>query len=105
MLVSPRTQGENTPFKVYTYLASGKPLVATRIRTHTQLLDDTLAFLVEPTAAGLASGIDRALAHPLEAESRAAAGRALIERDYSTARYQEKVARAYALLEGKAPKA
>ena len=105
VLVSPRTEGENTPFKVYTYLASGKPLVATRIRTHTQLLDDTLAFLVEPTAAGLASGIDRALAHPLEAESRAAAGRALIERDYSTARYQEKVARAYALLEGKAPKA
>ena len=50
VLVSPRPEGENTPFKVYTYLASGKPLVATRIPTHTQLLDDTLAFLVEPTA-------------------------------------------------------
>ncbi len=57
VLVSPRIQGENTPFKVYTYLASGKPLVATRIPTHTQLLDDSLAFLVEPTAEGLAAGI------------------------------------------------
>ena len=32
VLASPRAKGENTPFKVYTYLASGKPLVATRIR-------------------------------------------------------------------------
>ena len=36
-------RASNTPFKVYTYLASGKPLVATRIATHTQLLDDSLA--------------------------------------------------------------
>ena len=50
VLVSPRRTGGNTPFKVYTYLASGKPLVATRIPTHTQLLDDTLATLTEPTA-------------------------------------------------------
>jgi glycosyltransferase involved in cell wall biosynthesis len=96
LVVSPRTQGENTPFKVYTYLASGKAIVATRIPTHTQLLDDTLAFLVEPSAAGLAEGVRQALARPAEARARAAAGRALIERDYSAARYQEKIARAYA---------
>jgi len=104
VLVSPRTQGENTPFKVYTYLASGKPLVATRIPTHTQLLDDELAFLVEPTAAGLAGGVKQALTRPKEARARAAAGRALIERDYSTARYEEKVARAYAVLEAEVAK-
>ena len=43
VLASPRRHGQNTPFKVFTYLASGKPLVATRIPTHTQLLDDSLA--------------------------------------------------------------
>jgi glycosyltransferase involved in cell wall biosynthesis len=95
VLVSPRTRGENTPFKVYTYLASGKPLVATRIPTHTQLLDDALAFLVDPSAEGLAEGVRRALTHPEEARARAAAARALIEREYSAARYLEKVARAY----------
>jgi glycosyltransferase involved in cell wall biosynthesis len=95
VLVSPRAKGENTPFKVFTYLASGKPLVATRIATHTQLLDDTTAFLVEPTPEGLASGIHAALDRPEEAAARAQAGRNLIEREYSVARYREKIARAY----------
>jgi glycosyltransferase involved in cell wall biosynthesis len=99
VLVSPRIQGENTPFKVYTYLASGKPLVATRIPSHTQLLDDSVSFLVEPTAEGLATGIRQALAAPEEARERATRGRGLIEREYSTARYVEKVERAYAAVE------
>jgi glycosyltransferase involved in cell wall biosynthesis len=98
LLASPRTQGENTPFKVYTYLASGKPLVATRIPTHTQLLDDAVAFLVEPTPAGLASGIRQALADRDEAAKRAERGRRLIESEYSSARFTEKVRRAYEAL-------
>jgi glycosyltransferase involved in cell wall biosynthesis len=84
---------------VYSYLASGKPLVATRIATHTQLLDDTTAFLVEPTPEGLADGIRAALDHPDDAAARARAGRDLIEREFSLARYRDKVARAYAAVE------
>jgi glycosyltransferase involved in cell wall biosynthesis len=95
VLVSPRLSGENTPFKVYTYLASGRPLVATRLTTHTQIMDDSIAVLVEPTAAGLSGGIRTVLANPVEAAERAARGRALIEREYSPRRYAEKVARAY----------
>src|SRR5207247_2340739 len=67
VVVSPRREGENTPFKVYTYMASGRPLVATRIPTHTQLLDDTLVFLVEASPEGLARGIEEALADPAAA--------------------------------------
>ena len=99
LLVSPRSKGENTPFKVFTYLASGKPLVATRIPSHTQLLSDETAFLVEPTPAGLAGGIRGALEDPEEARARADRGHALIEREYSAARYREKVAQAYATVE------
>jgi glycosyltransferase involved in cell wall biosynthesis len=95
VVVSPRCRGTNTPFKIYTYLAALRPLVATRIATHTQLLDDTLAFLVEPTAAGLAAGIRAALADPEAAQARAQRGRALIEREYSVERYEAKVAAAY----------
>ena len=95
VLVSPRRQGVNTPFKLYTYLAAGKPVVATRIATHTQLLGDDTAFLVEPTPAGLAGGIREALGDAAESARRAAAGRRLIERDYSEARYAEKVKTAY----------
>jgi len=99
VLVSPRLHGENTPFKIYTYLASGRPLVATRLPTHTQILDDSVAVLVEPTPSGLAAGIRTVLADPVQADERAARGRALIERDYSPRRYAEKVARAYAAVE------
>jgi glycosyltransferase involved in cell wall biosynthesis len=95
VLASPRAKGQNTPFKIFTYLASGKPLVATRIPTHTQLLDDTTAFLVDPTPEGLASGILAALDRPEHAAARARAARGLIEREYSVERYREKIARAY----------
>lgn len=96
VVVSPRTRGTNTPFKIFTYLASGRPLVATRIASHTQLLDDRLAFLVEPTPEGLAAGLRAVLGNLEDARARADRGHALIERDYSQRRYREKVARAYA---------
>ena len=99
VLASPRAKGQNTPFKIFTYLASGKPLVATRIPTHTQLLDDTTAFLVEPTPRALAAGLQAALDGPEDAAARARAARELIEREYSLERYREKIARAYATVE------
>jgi glycosyltransferase involved in cell wall biosynthesis len=100
VLVSPRTLGGNTPFKIYTYLASGKPIVATRLDTHTQVLSDETAFLVEPTAIDLAAGIDSALSDPRERARRAKNGSALLDREYSVSRYREKVAAAYARLGG-----
>jgi glycosyltransferase involved in cell wall biosynthesis len=95
VLASPRVKGENTPFKIYSYLASGRPIVATRIATHTQLLDDSLAFLVEPTSEALADGLRQALEHKDDAQARADRGLALVEREYSVERYREKIARAY----------
>jgi glycosyltransferase involved in cell wall biosynthesis len=96
ILVSPRIEGENTPFKIFTYLASGKPVVATRIPTHTQLLDEATAFLAEPTPAGLAEAIERALSSPEDARARAQHGREFIAREYGPRRHVEKVAAAYA---------
>jgi glycosyltransferase involved in cell wall biosynthesis len=101
LLVSPRCRGVNTPFKIYTYLASGRPVVATDIASHTQLLDDSLAFLAAPTAAALAAAVADALARPQEARARAARARALIEREYSVARHAEKVRAAYAAIGGR----
>jgi len=39
VLVSPRLSGTNTPMKIYTYMASGKPIVATDIPAHNILKD------------------------------------------------------------------
>jgi glycosyltransferase involved in cell wall biosynthesis len=99
VLVSPRCLGSNTPFKIYTYLASGKPLVATRVPSHTQLLDDTLATLVDPNPDALVAGIQAALDDPLAAVERAVRGRALIEGEYGLQRFRDKVAAAYAHVE------
>jgi len=101
VLVSPRVKGENTPFKIYSYLASNRPLVATRLPTHTQVLDDSVAFLVEPTAEALAAGVAAVLADPAEADRRATRARDLLQREYSETRYLEKVKAAYDYVAGR----
>lgn len=57
ILVSPRILGENTPMKIYSYLESGKAIIATNLRTHTQVLDDKVALLVAPTPKSFAQGM------------------------------------------------
>lgn len=59
VLVSPRSKGYNTPMKIYSYLDSGKPLLATRMLTHTQVLDDFIAYLVEPEDSAMSLAIDK----------------------------------------------
>src|SRR5262249_17785216 len=81
IVVSPRLRGNNTPLKIYEQLASGKPLVATRILSHTQVLDDSTSFLTEPDAESVAAGLLEALTNPAAAEQRVRNARALYERE------------------------
>jgi glycosyltransferase involved in cell wall biosynthesis len=57
VLVSPRIEGNNTPLKIYSYLRSGKPIIATRHLTHTQVLNDEVAILTECNPSAFAEGI------------------------------------------------
>ncbi|HLE44795.1 MAG TPA: glycosyltransferase, partial [Methylomirabilota bacterium] len=98
ILVSPRVAGTNTPLKIYSYLASGRPIVATRILAHTQVLTDEVAVLAEPTAEGLADAIRRLLASDGPGAALAKQARAFAEARFSHAAYREKVERAYARL-------
>jgi glycosyltransferase involved in cell wall biosynthesis len=61
VLVSPRVQGINPPGKLLSYLASGRPVVATDTLVHNQLLTGECAILTRPDAAGLAEGLVLAL--------------------------------------------
>jgi len=61
VLVSPRVQGINPPGKLLSYLASGRPVVATDTLVHNQLLTGECAILTRPDAAGLADGLVVAL--------------------------------------------
>ena len=64
VLVSPRSTGTNTPLKIYQYLRSGRPTVATRLLTHTQVLNDDVAILTPATPDGFAEGMLRAIDNP-----------------------------------------
>ncbi|MBU4275336.1 MAG: glycosyltransferase family 4 protein [Proteobacteria bacterium] len=99
ILVSPRTQGENTPMKIYSYLDSGRPLVATRLPTHTQVLDDGISLLVEPNAGDLARGLNELLDHPEQGRALAAAARERMASHYSLEAYRHKLHGFYESLE------
>jgi glycosyltransferase involved in cell wall biosynthesis len=57
ILVSPRTKGTSVPLKIYSYLHSGKPIVATDLSAHTQVLESEMAVLTAPTSQAFADGI------------------------------------------------
>jgi glycosyltransferase involved in cell wall biosynthesis len=67
IVLSPRCEGTHVPLKVYTYLHSGKAILATNILSHTQILTPELALLVPPTSEGLAQGALTLLQDPEKA--------------------------------------
>lgn len=83
VLVSPRSSGTNTPLKIYQYLRCGRPIVATRLPTHTQVLDDDIAMLTEATPEAYARGILALIADPVRAEAIGRRARELAETKYS----------------------
>lgn len=92
-LVSPRSHGKNTPLKIYSYLRSAKPIVATRILTHTQVLDDDVAILTEPTPEAFARGIDTVVSERERAKEIGVNARRRSDAEYSYERYLERTQR------------
>src|SRR5204863_2111083 len=83
VLVSPRSRGTNTPLKIYQYLRSGRPIVATRLLTHTQVLDDSTAVLTGATAREFADGILAVLTNTARADQIGTQARLRAETKYS----------------------
>jgi len=102
VLVSPRRVGTNTPLKIYQYLRSGRPIVATRLLTHTQVLDDDVAILTGVTPEAFASGILVALTDPERARAVGASARELADTKYSYEAYLARTRQACAYLTGDA---
>jgi glycosyltransferase involved in cell wall biosynthesis len=101
ILVSPRVSGTNTPLKIYSYLRSGVPILATNVRSHTQVLNSDVALLVEPYAGAVAAGI-LALLDDRELSRRLARNALKLARDkFSAEAYYAKVAQVYAFLEAR----
>ena len=92
VLLSPRIQGENTPMKIYNYMASGKAIVATDIYSHTQVLSEANAKLVDVSVDGLADAM-LTLAQDEDARSRLGKESSLLAEDhYSVTSFERNVA-------------
>jgi len=91
VLVSPRVHGDNTPMKIFSCLDSGRPLLATRLPTHTQVLDDDVALLVEPDPEALGDGLVRLLADEALRERLAANARRLVQREFTLEAFRRKL--------------
>ncbi|UCE43034.1 MAG: glycosyltransferase [Candidatus Aminicenantes bacterium] len=93
VLVSPRTAGTNTPLKIYSFLKSGKPIVATNLWTHSQVLNGKIAVLAQPNPESFAQGILFAL-NDKRAIERAHMARDMAEKDYTMDNYNKKMTEA-----------
>lgn len=99
ILVSPRIEGNNTPLKIYSYLRSGKPIVATDHITHTQVLSPAVSVLTECTPEALGDGVLTLLKDVGLRKQLGDNARKLAEEKYSYQSYLEKTKKVYDFLE------
>ncbi len=89
VLISPRLGGTTTPLKIYSYLHAERPIVATNITAHIQVLSPDTAMLVEPNTEAFAKGIlqvlkDSALAERLGRHAHQYAHEKFSHQDYKS---------------------
>jgi len=96
ILISTRLIGNNPPLKIYDYLSTGKPIVATNINAHTQILNDDIAVLVDPSPEFIARGIVSVIDNPSYANTLGQNSRKFFENNYSA---QEKIDRTKQILD------
>ncbi len=69
------TEQFSSPLKLFEYLAMGKPIVATRVGSVTEVLTNREALLVSPTPEAIARGITTLLRNPRKARALARAAK------------------------------
>jgi glycosyltransferase involved in cell wall biosynthesis len=98
ILLSPRISGVNTPMKVYSYLDSGVPVLATRLPTHTQVMTDKNTCLVEPTPEAWAEGILQLVEGGEKVRQQVDCASAFIRAEHSLTAFKAKVQYIYQLI-------
>jgi glycosyltransferase involved in cell wall biosynthesis len=102
VLVSPRLKGLNTPMKIYSYLDSGTAVLATRLRSHTQVLDDRTAYLVAPEPEALGDGLAHLLSDPGLRARLATQAKAYVQQEFTPEAAHRKLSAFYTMMESKA---
>jgi len=96
ILLSPRASGNNTPLKIYCYMSAGKPIIATEIASHTQVLSKQLAQLVPPSGEAIADALKTLASDPLLREKLGARVRNEADSRYTLSAFRSTLMKAYA---------
>ena len=91
ILISPRVKGKNTPMKIYSYLNSGKAVLATNIYSHTQVLNSSCSYLVNPDTKDFAKGLTELINNEKLRKDIGIAGKELAQSNYSLNSYKKKL--------------
>lgn len=95
ILVAPRVKGVNTPMKIFPYLHSGKPVLLTKLYTHTQIVTDEEAYLADANPKAFGAGIVE-LAKDAELRNKLGKnGRAFVEKDHVYSAHKRRVDELY----------
>ena len=95
ILVSPRIKGKNTPMKIYSYLDSGKAVLATDLPTHTQVIDRKVGMLAQPNPKDFAWGILSLISNPRLRARLGIKGKKLIQEKHSYQAFRQKLNTVY----------
>ena len=108
IVVSPRTQGTNTPMKLYSYLDSGRALLATSLPTHTQILHSAhitapIALTAEPSSQTFADAMLKLIEDPALRDSLSSAAKDYIAQEHTYAAFSRKLSALYDDVEADLP--
>ena len=90
-----KDRGLSVHFEHTVAISEDKPVILTRLPTHTQLLNDQTAMLAEPTRAGIAKALITLAEHPELRERLGAAGRRFVEANHTYPAHRRRLNRAY----------
>ncbi|TKB06466.1 glycosyltransferase family 4 protein [Desulforhopalus sp. IMCC35007] len=95
ILVAPRVRGVNTPMKIFPYLHSGKPVLLTKLYTHTQIVTENEAYLAEAKPKAFGAGIIELAKNAKLRLKLGRNGRAFVEKDHVYAAHKRRVDELY----------
>lgn len=101
IIACPRIRGVNTPMKIFPYLHSGRPVIATDLYTHNQLLKNDEAYLAPADPAGFGEAIVKLAEDNSLRNMYGKKGQDFIEENHTYAAHQRRLNRVYDWIEKK----
>lgn len=99
ILVAPRIKGVNTPMKIFPYMHSGKPVLLTKLYTHTQIVSSEEVYLAEAVPHAFGKGIAALAADRDLREKLGRNGQAFVEKNHVYSAHKKRVDSLYEWVE------